>query len=67
MTFHYLLTGTMRVLVATIAYGMGIHVENLKRIIHLGPPKDIDDCQQETGRAGMGIFNMFLGIFKSDV
>ena len=42
----------MRVLVATCAFGMGIDVKCLSRVIHYGPPSDIDDYIQETGRAG---------------
>ncbi|XP_033122999.1 ATP-dependent DNA helicase RecQ-like [Anneissia japonica] len=44
--------GTIRVLFATIAFGMGMDVKGLENIIHLGPPNDLDDYLQETGRAG---------------
>ena len=44
--------GTVRVLMATIAFGMGINCQNLHKIIHFGPPADLDSYFQESGRAG---------------
>lgn len=44
--------GEVRVLFATIAFGMGINCQNLHNIIHYGPPSSLDDLCQETGRAG---------------
>ena len=43
---------TLRIVVATIAFGMGLDCPNIRRIIHLGPPNDIESYLQETGRAG---------------
>ena len=42
----------LRVLVATIAFGMGIDCRNIRCVIHWGPPHDIESYLQETGRAG---------------
>lgn len=39
-------------LVATVAYGMGIHKTNIRRIIHYGSPYSIEQYYQQTGRAG---------------
>ena len=44
--------GEVRILFATIAFGMGINVKGVNNIIHLGPPSDLDDYLQESGRAG---------------
>ena len=44
--------GTVRVLIATIAYGMGINVKDLHTVIHYGPADDLDDYVQESGRVG---------------
>ena len=44
--------GHIRVLFATIAFGMGVNVKGVHTIMHLGVPSDIDDYIQESGRAG---------------
>lgn len=44
--------GTIRVLIATIAFGMGVDCKAVHNIIHIGPPKSIEAYMQETGRAG---------------
>ena len=44
--------GITRVLLATMAFGMGVNCRDLKTIIHYGPPNDLDDYLQESGRAG---------------
>ncbi|XP_068708396.1 uncharacterized protein [Montipora foliosa] len=44
--------GIIRVLVATIAFGMGVNCKAVHRIIHYGPSKNIEAFVQETGRAG---------------
>ena len=42
----------LRVLVATIAFGMGVPSRGVYRVIHFGPSKNVEAYIQETGRAG---------------
>ena len=44
--------GILRVIVATIAFGMGLDCPNIRRVIHWGPSADVESYLQETGRAG---------------
>ena len=42
----------LRVVIATIAFGMGLDCPNVRTIIHWGPSEDIEQYVQETGQAG---------------
>jgi ATP-dependent DNA helicase RecQ len=42
----------VRVLVGTIAFGLGINKPNVRAVIRLGLPDSIEQLYQETGRAG---------------
>ena len=42
----------LRVVVATAAFGLGIDCPDVRQIIHVGMPEDVESYVQETGRAG---------------
>ena len=44
--------GHIRVLISTIAFGMGIDCKQISRIVHFEPSKNIECYMQESGRAG---------------
>ena len=42
----------LQVVIATIAFGMGINCPNIRQVIHWGAPEDPEMYLQESGRAG---------------
>lgn len=42
----------LRLVIATISFGLGIDCPDVRQIIHVGVPEDVQSYVQETGRAG---------------
>ena len=42
----------LSVVISTVAFGMGINCCGVKKIVHFGPPDNVESYIQETGCAG---------------
>ncbi|XP_028404069.1 putative ATP-dependent DNA helicase Q1 [Dendronephthya gigantea] len=45
-------SGTIRLVIATSALGMGVNIPNIRRIVNYGIPKDMESYVQGVGRGG---------------
>lgn len=64
------MSGELRIVVATVAFGMGINKSDIRSVIHYNMPKNFESYVQEIGRAGRdglpAYCHMFLDSQVSD-
>ncbi len=54
----------LRIIIATIAFGMSIDCPSVRRVIHWGPSDDIEQYLQESGHAGRDQLSAYAILYK---
>ena len=56
----------LRIVIATIAFAMGVDCPDIRQVLHYGPPSLVEEYVQETGRAGRdGLPSKAILIYKT--
>ena len=56
----------IRVLIATVAFGMGVNPPDIRHVYHCGPPHDTETYVQEIGHGGRDGGLTYATLFYSD-
>ena len=57
--------GKLRVIICTVAFGMGVDCASVLHVIHWGPPADTESYIQETGCAGRDSITSYASLYYS--
>ena len=57
------MSGKLRIVVATVAFGMGLNKSDVRAIIHYNMPKSFESFVQEIGRAGRDGLPAYCHVF----
>lgn len=58
---------TLRIVIATSAFGMGVDCPDIRQVFHWGCPSEIEEYVQETGRAGRDYEDSVVTIFTEPI